>query len=89
MKKKLSEIEKQRKMEETKYNKFINAEAKLNEGELDKEKKIEEKKEDINNKDNNNTNKDKNNKNDINNNKKEKGSNTIDQLKKKWNDVKK
>ena len=37
LKKKLSEIEKQRKMEETKYNKFINAEAKLNEGELDKE----------------------------------------------------
>ena len=37
LKKKLSEIEKQRKMEETKYNKFINAEAKLSEGELDKE----------------------------------------------------
>ena len=60
-----------------------------NEINKDKEKKIEEKKEDINDKDNNNTKKDKNNKNDINNNKKEKGSNTIDQLKKKWNDVKK
>ena len=59
--------------------------------EINKDKN-EEKKEDNKNENNNNTNKDindKNNKKDINNdNNNKKGSNTIDQLKKKWNDVK-